>query len=115
SWWSPRATLGSGPVVASGQGGEDFQDAFVERGQVVAALQDQHRTGADPADLAGHLAEVRRRQAEVAEGVVAVGIEAGRDDQEAGIETAEGRQRLVLERVLESALRRPGGKRNVHG
>ena len=41
------------------------------------------------AHRAGHLAERRRREAEVAQRVVAVGVEAGRDDQEARVEVAQ--------------------------
>ena len=56
---------------------------------VVAALQDQHRSGADAAHLARHRARRRRRQAEAAQRVVAVGVEAGRDDQEPRVEDRE--------------------------
>ena len=88
-------------------------DEARERLEVVAALEHGGDARREAAAAARELAETEAGQLHRRERVVDVRVEAGRDDQQVGLEAADGRLDDLLERVevlLVARARRAAGR-----
>src|SRR5581483_1565562 len=95
----------SGPRVH--QGLDVHADGLGQGGQVVAPFQHGHQPplgvpGGGLGNLVGGPGEIRLQQPQVGEGIVGMGVEAGRDEHDVGAEVAQSRQDALLERLLEA-------------